>query len=370
MPQWLRPIAEVIPGLALTVAVAWIGLQLAELVGKDLMQLPRSPLSGISMAILVGLALGNLVNLPRVFQPGIKFGLKEVLRIGIILLGLRLSLGDVLKLGALGIPIVLLCIGAGLFFTQWLGRRLRLSPDLCTLIGVGTSICGVSAIVATGPVINAKEEEVTYAVTNIALFGVLAMFLNPYLAHALLGANPTHAGLFLGTSIHDTSQVAGASLIYRQLYDAPAALDAAMVVKLVRNVFMVLVIPYMAWGSRRRVAAEGGTCNQPTSIVSLFPMFILGFLALAIVRSIGDATLGAGRAFGLLDAGAWSWLTKTAETVATDLLAVAMASVGLGTSFKQLKKLGLRPLYAGLGAAFAVGGVSFLGITLLGLFGL
>jgi uncharacterized integral membrane protein (TIGR00698 family) len=369
-PQWLRPVVELIPGLALTAAVAWVGLWLADFIGKDLLQFPKSPLSGISMAILVGLALGNLVKLPKIFQPGIKFGLKKVLRLGIILLGLRLSIGDVLKLGALGIPIVILCIAAGLFFTQWLGRRLKLSPELSTLIGVGTSICGASAIVATGPAINAKEEEVTYAVTNIALFGVLAMFVYPYLSHLLLGVNATHAGLFLGTSIHDTSQVAGAGLIYKQLYDAPAALDAATVVKLVRNVFMVAIIPFMAWRCRRIAAAQGDTCNKPTNVASLFPMFILGFLALAIVRTIGDATLATGRAYGLLEASSWTWLTKTVETIATDLLAVAMASVGLGTSFKQLKKLGLRPLYAGLGAAFAVGVVSWLGITLLGLLGL
>jgi len=360
----------VIPGLALTALVAWAGLWLADFIGKDLLGFPKSPISGISMAILVGLALGNLVKLPKLFGPGVKFGLKKVLRIGIILLGIRLSVGDVLKLGALGIPIVLLCIAAGLFFTQWLGRRLRLSAQLSTLIGVGTSICGASAIVATGPTINAKEEEVTYAVTNIALFGVLAMFVYPYLSHALLGADATHAGLFLGTSIHDTSQVAGAGLIYKQLYDAPKALDAATVVKLVRNVFMVAVIPFMSWRCRRRVAAEGGACQQPTNLLSLFPMFILGFLALAVLRSIGDATLHVGKAFGLLDATAWGWLIKALETAAADLLAVAMASVGLGTGFKQLMKLGLRPLYAGLGAAFVVGIVSWLGISILGRLGL
>lgn len=368
-PKSLRLIIEGIPGVALAAAVALIGLWLSDLIGIDLMQLSRSPLSGISVSIMVGLALGNVVKLPSVFKPGLKFCLKRVLRVGIILLGIRLSMGDVLTLGALGLPIVLLCIGAGTLVTQWLGRRLLLSTELCTLIGVGTSICGASAIVAIGPAINAKEEEVTYAVTAIALFGMLAMFFYPYLAHALLGTNPTHAGLFLGTSIHDTAQVAGAGLIYKQLYDAPLALDAATVVKLVRNVFMIPVIPYMAWRCRRRGRAKGGAWNQPTSIDSLFPLFILGFVALAILRSIGDATLGSGRAIGLLGTGAWSWLTKTAEMFATYLLAVAMASVGLGTSFKQPKQLGLRPLYTGLGAAFAVGIVSFLGITSLGLLG-
>jgi uncharacterized integral membrane protein (TIGR00698 family) len=366
----LRPATDLLPGLALTAVVAWAGIWLADFIGKVVLGFPKSPISGISVSILLGLALGNLVRLPKLFQPGIKFGLKKVLRIGIILLGIRLSIGDVLTLGALGIPIVVVCIAAGLLFTQWLGRRLNLSRQLATLIAVGTSICGASAIVATGPAINAKEEEVTYAVTNIALFGVVAMFVYPYLAHVLFGANPTHAGLFLGTAIHDTSQVAGSGLIYKQLYDAPGALDAATVVKLVRNVFMILVIPFMSYTCRRQVAAEGGECKPTTNLLSLFPMFILGFLALAIVRTVGDATLKSGLAYGLLDAGGWKWLTSSLELVATDFLAVAMASVGLGTSFKQLKKLGLQPLYAGLGAAVAVGVVSFLAITVLGLLGM
>jgi uncharacterized integral membrane protein (TIGR00698 family) len=361
--QWGKEGLELLPGLALTAIVAWAGLWLSEWLGRSVLGFPKSPISGISMAIVVGLLLGNLLRLPRLFSAGVKFALKRVLRLGIILLGLRLSIGDVLKLGALGIPIVIICIAGGLLLTQLMGRRLCLSSRLSTLIGVGTAICGASAIVATGPAIEAKEEEVTYAVAVIAIFGILAMFFYPYLAHLILGANPTSAGLFLGTSIHDTSQVAGAGLIYKQVYDAPKALDAATVVKLVRNVCMVLIIPLMAYDCRRRVAAEGGQCPPAVNLRTLFPTFILGFLALAIVRSIGDATLKSGLAWGLLNGTGWSWLTANVE-------AAAMAGVGLGTSVKQLAGLGLRPLLGGLAAACAVGGLSLLSILALSALGI
>jgi uncharacterized integral membrane protein (TIGR00698 family) len=235
---------------------------------------------------------------------------------------------------------------------------------------VGSSICGASAIVATGPAIDAKEEEITYAVANITVFGILAMFLYPYLSHALLGGNPTSAGLFLGTSIHETAQVAGAGLIYTSLYDAPRALDAATVAKLVRNLFMVLVIPLMAYDCRRRATLEeGGTCER-VNIRNLFPMFVLGFLLMALVRSIGDATLSAGKAYGIWDTESWKMLTDFIQTWAGYFLAVAMAGVGLGTSLKQLKGLGIKPFYVGFGAAIAVGVLSLVGIWGLGLLGL
>ncbi len=104
-----------------------------------------------------------------------------------------------------------------------------------------------TAIVATGPAIGAEEEEITYAVANITVFGLVAMFLYPYLAHSLFGHLPTVAGLFLGTSIHETAQVAGEGLIYSQIYGAPRVLDGATVAKLVRNVFMAVVIPLMSF---------------------------------------------------------------------------------------------------------------------------
>ena len=360
---------ELLPGLVLTAAVAWLGLWSSKWIGQTLLGLPKSPISGIMMAIIIGLLIGNVIKLPQILRPGIRFSLKKVLRLGIILLGIRLSILDVLQLGALSIPVVLLCIIGGILITRWLGSKLNLPPRLGTLIGVGTSICGASAIVATGPAIDASEEEIAYAVANITVFGIIAMFLYPYLAHALFESFPTHAGLFLGTSIHETAQVAGAGLIYAQLFNAPSALDAATVTKLVRNVFMALVIPLMAYIYHRQIAAQG-TERAKVNVFNLFPMFILGFLLMAVIRSIGDATMQSGLAFGIFDAASWGTITSTVKTWAGNFLAMAMAGVGLGTSLKQLKGLGIKPFYVGFVGALSVGILSILGILGLSLLGL
>jgi len=138
----------------------------------------------------------------------------------------------------------------------------------------------------------------------------------------------------------------------------------------VRNLFMAIVIPLMAFSCRRRVAAEDGGRCESVNVLSLLPLFILGFVGMAILRSIGDATVLTGRAFGLLEPAAWGELISVVQAWAGNFLAMAMAGVGLGTGLSQLKGLGLRPFYAGLGAALAVGALSLLGITLLGAFGL
>ncbi|MBN2469522.1 MAG: putative sulfate exporter family transporter [Anaerolineae bacterium] len=364
----IRHANHLLPGLILTALVAWAGLWASVWLGERVLGFEKSPISGIMMAILIGLALGNLIRLPEAVLPGVKFSVKTVLRLGIILLGIRLGLGDVLRLGALGIPLIVLCISGAILFTRWLGRRLALPERMATLIAVGTSICGATAIVATGPAIGAEDEEITYAVANITVFGLLAMFLYPYLAHALFPDNPVYAGLFLGTSIHETAQVAGSGLIYADLFGAPVGLDTATITKLVRNVFMAGIIPLMAVLYRRRDGIDGA---ERVSVLSLFPVFILGFVALALARTVGDALVdGGGRAFGLWDAAGWAALVDTLKMWAENFLAMAMAGVGLGTRFAQIRALGMKPFYAGLGAAVVVGALSLAGIAILGALGL
>jgi uncharacterized integral membrane protein (TIGR00698 family) len=366
----LSAAARLVPGLLLTAAVAWLGLLSSEWIGVDLLGFDKTPISGIMMAILIGLVIGNVVRLPGWVLPGVRFSLKRILRLGIILLGIRLSLGDVLRLGALGIPVILFCVIGAAVVTAWLGRRLNLSPRLATLIGVGTSICGATAIVATGPAIEAKEEELTYAIANITLFGILAMLVYPYLGHALFPNDPTGAGLFLGTSIHETAQVAGGGLIYAELFDADKALDTATVTKLVRNVLMAAVIPLMAYRYSRQTSA-GSEHAKRFSFFKLFPLFILGFIFFALIRTIGDATLDeTGSAWWVFKEARWDALTLDIKTWAENFLAMAMAGVGLGTSITQLRGLGLKPFYVGFAASVSVGALSLFGIAVLRALGL
>ena len=151
------------------------------------------------------------------------------------------------------------------------------------LIAIGTSVCGATAIVATAPVINAKKTEIAYAIANITLFGVIAMLIYPYFAEWYFNDNALEAGLFLGTSIHETSQVAAAGLIYDQQFNNPETLDVATVTKLIRNTFLVILIPLFAYLYNR-----GEVKDKKYSIFSIFPYFVIGFIGMIIVRNLGD----------------------------------------------------------------------------------
>lgn len=356
---------KIIPGLLLAVVITIIAFQLTKGIAV-LLDLKKSPVSAIMLAIVLGIIIRNVIHIPQSFQPGIGFGLKKLLRLGIILMGIRLSIFDVLKIGAFSTGIVILCIATGIFLTLFITSRLHLSERLGTLIGVGTGICGASAIVATGPAIEAKEEEVAYAVGTITIFGIIAMFLYPYLSHLLLSLSHVESGIFMGTSIHETAQVAGAGIIYDQLWIGssqainPTGADVAIVTKLVRNAFMALAIPLMAFIYIKR---NRETCGQKISIIKLFPVFILGFIAMAIVRSMGDYLVLTKEIFW--NAEGWAECYSFLKQWAGYFLAVAMAGVGLGTDIKKLRQLGAKPFVVGLFAALSVGVISVILIKIL-----
>jgi uncharacterized integral membrane protein (TIGR00698 family) len=354
---------QILPGVGLAMLLAWIGAGLASGLGSAL-GLSGSPVSPILMAILLGLALRNLFGLPAVFEVGLHLALKRLLRLGVALLGIRLSLGAMGAIGWAALPIVVASIATALVLVTWVGRRVGLPARLATLIAVGTAICGNTAIVATGPAIGASEDETSYAVGCITAFGLLALVFYPFAAHGLFAADPTLVGYFLGTAIHDTAQVAGAGLLYGQQFGAPEALDVATVTKLLRNLFMVAVNPLMAVLHHRGRPETGVPRPRWQEAV---PVFVFGFVAMTLLRTVGDA--GGDAPFGgLLSAAQWESLIDTTSTASTWLLAVAMASVGLGTHLGRLRKLGFRPLLVGLVAALTVGTVSA-GLLLSGIAG-
>jgi uncharacterized integral membrane protein (TIGR00698 family) len=340
-----------------------LSIWLSDFVGETLLGFDKTPISAVMLAILLGLIIGGVVPMPALLKPGLTFAVKKVLRLGIILLGIRLTVFDVFQLGAYGVPIVLFCIIGALFVTTRINNWLKLPERLGALIAVGTSICGVSAIVATGPAIDGEEEEVAYAVAVITIFGLLATLAYPYIANIVFTGNALKVGLWLGTSVHDTSQVVGSAKVYADVFSAPLALDTATVTKLVRNVFMAAVIPFMAFYYARKSQAEG----KKTNVAKLLPLFVLGFLAMAVLRSIGDAMINGGsNAYGLWDAAAWKYIYSFIKTWAGHFLVVALAGVGLSTNFRSFKGLGVKPFLVGLGAALVVGVISFVAISLLG----
>ncbi|MGD8622110.1 MAG: putative sulfate exporter family transporter [Anaerolineales bacterium] len=355
-----------LPGLVWVIVLAWFSLWLSEFLGVSVLGFEKTPISAVMVAILLGIILRTLIPLPANAKPGLTFSVKKILRLGIILLGIRLTLFDVFRLGLFGVPIVIVCIISALLITSLINRWVGLPRRLGTLIATGTAICGVSAIVATAPAIDAEEEESAYAVAVVTIFGLLATLLYPYLVHQIFQGDALKAGLFLGTSVHDTSQVVGSARVYADVYAQSVALDAATITKLVRNVFMALVIPLMAF-LHNRSQESSSQSSADVRVRKLFPLFVLGFLTVAILRTIGDAGLQTGaNAFGVLPGASWSTLVSTIRTWAGRFLVIALAGVGLSTDIRNFKALGLKPFFVGLAAALSVGVVSYLTITLLG----
>lgn len=351
---WLERAGQLAPGVLLALALALLGRSASEWIGSGLFDLARSPVSPILIAILAGLLVRNTVGLPTVYEEGLRFCIKHILRIGVALLGIRLSLGAAGQIGLVALPIIVVCIATALLAVRFVARALSLPARLGTLVAVGTAICGNTAIVATGPVIDASDDEISYAVGTITLFGLVALILHPFIAHWLFGGDPVLAGLFLGTAIHDTAQVAGAGLLYSQQYASPLALDTATVTKLVRNLFMIAVIPLMALAYHGRASRSGKRSSPP--LVEMVPLFVFGFLGMVTLRTVGD--LGDAPFGGLLDTEAWNALIAACATLSAWCLTTAMSAVGLGTHLARLRGLGLRPLGAGLAAAVTVGAVS------------
>lgn len=306
-----------------------------------------SPVSAVTIAVLIGLLIRNTIGLRSGFDAGVAFSIKKLLRVGIILVGLKLSLMELAKFGAIGFPVVAGVVLLALLIIRPLAKLFGVSTALGTLTAAATSICGVTAAVATAPAIDADDRELAYTVANVTLFGLLAMLSYPYLASVLFPSSELGAGLFLGTGIHDTSQVLGAALAYRDLYGAEEAFRVATVTKLTRNLFIVVVIPFLAWQHRK----SRGT-NAPISMRELFPAFLLAFLLAVGVRTVGD----------VLFSGADVWTSAISflgDRVSTFFLAMALAGVGLSTDMAKLRTLGLRPLWLGATAAGIVAALGF-----------
>ena len=347
-------------GVGLAVFVSVAAGYVADWFGEAVLGFAKSPVSAIMMAIVLGMLVANTIKLPDSIQPGLKFCTSAILKIGIMLLGIRLSLTGAGQFTLVALPFVIAAIAIGLFTVGLLGRYMGLSRQLSGLIAVGTSICGCTAIVATAPLIKANESEVSYAVACITVFGLAAMFIYPVLAHQVFAAQPELAGLFLGTSIHETAQVAGAGMMYEAQYNAPVALDIATVTKLVRNLCMIAVIPLVGilYGAER--SKDDST---KINFLAMIPWFVVGFALMSAIRTIGD--IGE-RPFGVMEPAQWTDIVAFLKESAERCLLVAMAAVGLTSMFAGIIRIGLRPFALGLFAAVLIGGVSFVLISTFG----
>uniref|UniRef100_UPI003BAD1CD8 YeiH family protein n=1 Tax=Stappia sp. TaxID=1870903 RepID=UPI003BAD1CD8 len=320
----LRQVGAVLPGLALTLAIALGALFLHERLGVG-------ALSPLLLSIVTGIVIGNLVPLPGVLLPGIAFSMKRLLRLGVILLGLQLTLAQVAELGVSGIAIVVVTLVATFVVTRRVGAWLGVSRPLSELIAAGTAVCGASAVLATDLVSRARDEEVAYAIACVTIFGTLSMLLYPLLA-VPLDLGQVAYGLWSGATIHEVAQVVAAAF---QVGDEAG--HTGTIAKLARVVLLAPLVFSLAF--MRRGDGAGASAGRPP-----LPWFVLGFLAMVGLNSAVELPRG------LLD---------DARLATTLLLSLALAAMGLETRLARLRAEGLRPL--------ALGGFAWLFVSGLGL---
>jgi uncharacterized integral membrane protein (TIGR00698 family) len=351
----LQKIVNIFPGVILALVFCLFSQGINNLIGIEIFETSKSPISTVMIAILLGIIMGNAFTPRPGMMIGLDFTQKYILKLGIIFLGIRLSFGEFLKFGTVAIPLIIVCILSVLVLIKLLIKKVPISSKMSYLIAIGTSVCGATAIVATAPIIEAKKTEVAYAIANITLFGVVAMLVYPYFAEWYFYGEPIKAGLFLGTAIHETSQVAAAGLIYDQQFNSPETLNVATVTKLIRNTFLVIMVPLFGYLYNR-----GKVKEKNYSIFSIFPYFVLGFIGMIVVRNVGD------QIFTIENANYEIWKTFISyiKSLATIFLTMAMAAVGISINLNELKSMGYKPFIVGFIAAITVGIVSIFAMEL------
>tara|TARA_Y100000389_G_scaffold15824_1_gene13998 strand:+ start:62 stop:1138 length:1077 start_codon:yes stop_codon:yes gene_type:complete len=345
--MFLKEKFKIIPGIILAFVLYSLSQGINNVVCIELLGYSKSPISTAMIAILLGLILGSFFKIRKGFLIGLDFTQKYILKLGIICLGIQLKPFEFYKFGTIAIPLIIICIISVLIVIKLLIKKLKISTRMAYLISIGSTVCGTTAIIATAPIINAKKNEVAYAIANMTVFGIIAMLLYPYFANIYFDSQPLFVGLFLGTAIHETSQVAAAGLIYDQQFNSPETLNIATVTKLIRNTFLVIMIPLFALLYNR-----GQKKERNYSILNIFPYFVLGFIGMIILRNLGDEIFLSSYQY------LWENFILTIKDLAKIFLSMAMAAIGLSTNLGELKTMGYKPFIVGFIAMITVGVVS------------
>lgn len=290
-------------------------------------------IGGIIFSIILGIIISNAIKLPDQYQPGIKFASKKILQYAIIVMGFTLNLRVVVEMGLSSLPITLTTITAALLTSLWLGKVMNIGENIRTLIGVGTAICGGSAIAAASPIVDAKEDEVAFSLSTIFLFNIIAVFIFPVIGHTI-DLSDIGFGHFAGTAINDTSSVVAAGYAYSE-----TAGDTATIIKLVRALMIIPVCLILVMVQLKKSE------KRAFSIKKVFPWFILYFFLASVVTSI----------INLPEA-----IISYIKMLSTFMISIAMAGIGLSVSIKQFRSIGIKPVLLGASVWFVVAGISLI----------
>jgi len=334
---------------ALAVSVAFAASFLHHLLPESL----AYPVGEVIVAVILGVTIGQVWAMPTALQDGLQCLVRLVLPAAIMLLGARLALDELVATGVQALAMVLVLMVTALGVAYLVGRVTHTSSVLSTLLGVGVSVCGNTAIIATAPAIRARDEEVSVAIAVNTLFGMLAVLTYPLVGDAV-GMSQAFFGTWAGTAVNDTSQVVAVGISY-----GDEASDVATTVKLVRNTMLGFVVVVVAvLHARSRGASSGPGTSRAALLRRSFPVFVLGFLAMAIANTVGflDAASGA----------VGTDLVELCTSAASLLLVVALAAVGLTTSLGAARRSGWPPLVIGFTTALTTSLLSLALILILG----
>ncbi|WP_421015320.1 YeiH family protein [Glutamicibacter creatinolyticus] len=295
--------------------------------------------SALIVAIVLGITLTNVIRLPESTMPGITFASKKLLRLGIVFLGLQLVLSDIISLGAPMLLVIVCIVGGGIFSTLLIGRLMKMRAAQVLLIACGFSICGAAAVAGVEGVTDSDEEDVVTAVALVVIFGTLMIPAVPFLGQ-LLGMSPELNGMWAGASIHEIAQVVAAGGII-----GGGALAAAVIAKLARILMLAPVVAVLSVRQRRR-----GNLNPEAKRPPIVPLFIIGFLAMILIRSFCNLPQG------VIDAG---------SMIQTALLSAAMFGLGCGVKIRNLMNVGVRPFILAAISTLIVAGIAYTGIILV-----
>jgi len=326
-----------LPGIFATFLMALVATSLGKL---------APVIGGPVFGILIGIVINNMLQKPASFEKGVQFVSKKILQWAIVVLGAGLSFSQVSATGIESLAVTLVTIAVAFLAAYGFGKIMNIDQNLKTLIGVGTAICGGSAIAAVSPIIEADETEIAYAVSTIFLFNILAVLVFPPLGH-LMGFTDKAFGLWAGTAINDTSSVVAAGYAY-----STVAGDYATIVKLTRATLIIpIALVYTAIVAFKKKKQAVGDKGVHFELSKIFPWFILWFLVASMLNTLG---VFKGDSIPVI------------QTIGKFMITMALSAVGLSCDFKKMLKSGFKPILLGLIVWFCVAAASVMVQTLTG----
>ena len=331
-----------LPGLAIAASIAAVAFFVEYLIKNN----TAGVVSPLVIAVVLGALISNLGMLPGNCRIGLGFAARNLLRLGIVLLGLQLSFSQVRELGAPGLALVIVVVAATFTGTQWLGKKMGLSPGLSLLVATGFSICGASAIAAMRPVSDADDDDMAYAIALVTICGTLAIFLLPAIGE-IIGFSGAQFGSWVGASVHDVAQTVATAASGND-----DAQDAAIVVKLTRVMLLAPLVAAVSFTRRRKLSHTNITDSktQKAKLPPVIPLFIVGFIAAISINS----------SFNLP-----SEFLSNVKWLEKSLLACALVGLGAGVDARKLRRVGTRPLALGLISWILIATLSAIGVGIL-----